>query len=1047
MVTNEKLYVFISNDFFTSNAERADRLIPQSATLTQAGGNSATFRLLAKNRKESTGLIEDAYEPSTNHAILVTTSSTSFAITKANTIFTGVINNISTSPIKGIDDETGSVSAVGMEEFLRQRIIGHSKMYHNSLLELRDIKRLPPFNFQRDSDSSVVGNSFPIDDLTEKYVFTNDLTAEFTAKWTRYRIIKHLCEYCWDADLPPITIEFDNFGVSTDPLNKEMDESVNLLHRTFLEAFDLILNETIGYKYTFVYDFANLEFILKVYPVSEDNYSGGSFPIQGLTRDIEFRKTIQPQYDAIHLIGSPIVACGTFYAANQTPGLTRPGQSLTPGWSDELATELVRGEDPPSDVEDTAAWLDQWRKGPKFDPIFKRFLVYNSNNGLLCKSATFYSTQQLTAKVTWNKLTSTTTVTDFVSSPTENYQPNYPALRALNSIPWYKGVKADGTDERDAEQKKNPELLPIQLWTVSHDGTTPEMYNLLSPADPTWSVATVKPLETGPGFEVEYPYKETLALPYFDPTEDLYDDQNVVAVYDPLEKDDSSDFRNICITGALVLDQHLEIYELRSGVTEPLRILYLDRPDLQFWYVRKYTVISNNGETPQEVGVKDVITRNNYPQAQELVDKVKAYAFRSRNEVALTYAGYEVPDQFFDIGKDCNYQVLGQVITDFEELDTTGIIVKTYTIGTMVESIVYDFNPEHPLVNISTRNLVQNYTGVTTALGGNLFNTLSDLKAEQVDIRKRLKDNISFKYSPGTGGTGGTNIIMGTILGGNATPLATNPATVYPDNKSVAITLETIDDDGRVLTTPQVDDWTSLDIPTDYAFGDNLPLLPNGLSYVRLVRPYTYGSKSWNSYLISPLLTDQGSTLEVNRVITNTTFDQINIFFNYEIALLDNVGPASFGMSITNQDGDSLTGTITITGYSLNSEGNGIILTLSQALTPEVHIVTLSFNQVAKTLGSPPLINATYSGTVTYGGDAYTVIICANRNSNQILNYGELVLIDETTLSITDSSGTTRTVPQILGPVNSAQVHDHKSFNKDGLGRAGFDVTFGGASV
>lgn len=303
--------------------------------------------------------------------------------------------------------------------------------------------------------------------------------------------------------------------------------------------------------------------------------------------------------------------------------------------------------------------------------------------------------------------------------------------------------------------------------------------------------------------------------------------------------------------------------------------------------------------------------------------------------------------------------------------------------------------------------------------------------------------DIPTRFRTTTSGSG-TSLLIGKVLGGNALPIGED---LYPTDKSTAIPLELLSDEGLILTIPSLSSWEETDLDNDFVEGDELPILPDGLAYVQLQRPYSLDSKSWDANLEGSYAST-GDQFQATRAIVDAfNLALINVYFSREdFTLMENVSPTSFAITVTDANGVNIS--TNHVPNSVTKADNKITIDLTNALQ-STYTVTLNFGSVAQIVeqDSPTLFNDPFDGSVSFGGYANTIIICTNATSNQMFQKGELVLISQETVSITDEQSVTRSVTQILGPISAAQVHDHKTYNKDGLGRAGFDVTFGGVGT
>ncbi len=299
--------------------------------------------------------------------------------------------------------------------------------------------------------------------------------------------------------------------------------------------------------------------------------------------------------------------------------------------------------------------------------------------------------------------------------------------------------------------------------------------------------------------------------------------------------------------------------------------------------------------------------------------------------------------------------------------------------------------------------------------------------------------------------TAGSSIIVGKIVGGSANVLTTTTSeetetNVYPGSKPQAFPASLFNEDAELVTIPSIENWDNAELPSEYATGDPLPdglADSNGICYVKLERPFSYQGKSWAANILSGFEytgEDDGKP-HFTRAISNETFTSVLVYFDVDISPIDDLGNYSFSFSVT-RNGQAYSEIFSENVSIDTDQPNAFNITLSEALNPETDVATISFDGVTVlTSTEGPILNDSVSSTITFFGEKNTIIYAANFISVQSFVEGDLVLIDTSrTYVIADeqegSDQVTKTVPAIIGPVNTARIHDHSSFARDGLGRA-----------
>ncbi|MBD3262439.1 MAG: hypothetical protein GF334_12375 [Candidatus Altiarchaeales archaeon] len=322
---------------------------------------------------------------------------------------------------------------------------------------------------------------------------------------------------------------------------------------------------------------------------------------------------------------------------------------------------------------------------------------------------------------------------------------------------------------------------------------------------------------------------------------------------------------------------------------------------------------------------------------------------------------------------------------------------------------------------------------------------------------QRVKDTNNNTYpvydiAPlGGEGGGGTTFALGKVIGGNSHPLDDSENQSYPAQKNNSFPLPYLTGDGEALNVlPEVENWDELTLPDTYQIGDTLPgtPLPAGLCYVQLARPYSLLGSSWDSAVsLAPESSDSALTLQKAGVDAREGLDLIILTFNKGgFYFIDDVGSSSFDVTVTDQDGNDVSNDFAVQDFEI--DGRTVVLRLSSVLDPDEHSVQISISEIVAIAadeeeGTEAETNTPETGfSVSYIGDKYTMVFALNRQADQMFTFGTLVLLNASAISVTDENGVSRQVVDIVGPVSTAQVHDHADFTSSGLGRSSISVSY-----
>ena len=298
-------------------------------------------------------------------------------------------------------------------------------------------------------------------------------------------------------------------------------------------------------------------------------------------------------------------------------------------------------------------------------------------------------------------------------------------------------------------------------------------------------------------------------------------------------------------------------------------------------------------------------------------------------------------------------------------------------------------------------------------------------------------------------GGGGTSspLLIGTVVGGNASSIlppgkitgikgkenysvpstesATEPDelgfvdTDYPANRSYAFPLPTLNKNNQLKVLPRVNRWDRYALPSTYKMGDKLPRLPDGLCYVRLVRPYSWNGKRWDAnYDQVPesdnlLMYPRAVRLKDN--VLKVYYPDIEGFVKQGTFLQDplrNVPPGSaFIINSTLKDAQG--NKLVVTNYS--DLVNGVV-TLTLSFNPDpidtlIGLTVVIAESVFMKKGVPATENTEAIDPVASGGntlpiegsgDANTIVLAMNREGLQGFKQGDYVIMRDDSLLIAD---------------------------------------------
>lgn len=285
-----------------------------------------------------------------------------------------------------------------------------------------------------------------------------------------------------------------------------------------------------------------------------------------------------------------------------------------------------------------------------------------------------------------------------------------------------------------------------------------------------------------------------------------------------------------------------------------------------------------------------------------------------------------------------------------------------------------------------------------------------------------------------TSGGGGVTTIIGTVLGGNSSTTRKAPVKaedkVDPDVTSVlAYPVPYVNSSGTTSPTdvPVPNDWSKYVLPITWTVGNALPILPDGLCYVKLERPYTAYGASWDAVLPpSIIVATTGAPVPVSAITLGTALTTITIYMNRNISL---VTPSTSRPTIVNL---SVSTGAEVTPSGITVTANTIVLTVPALDIKYDYTISVPAGYVwtVEPLVNgepvPPVQNSGFSLPITFKYPGAAVLICANRKGYQLFQAGDLVNLSLEGATIVDSLSAGQIVAEVLSPAtNLKQPHIH----------------------
>jgi hypothetical protein len=560
--------------------------------------------------------------------------------------------------------------------------------------------------------------------------------------WTRKRLATHILARCLPAGCPVTTLVSDT-NVTTFIEDTTAIESWDVSGQSIGQIFDLIFPRSQGIAWTVRVNSVGLWELL-VYALLDEGETGTPLatPVDATLDGLAV--TSQPRvvydtssvYDEVNVIGGPVVWCGSLAAKDSW---------ITKGWSASAETAYKTGASTMSGyaslpLSKQAERNAQARGGAALSAVFSRLIVGpGTNTGRMKTSATpgvGTPTLDFFPLVQWDSNTGTATV-----SPTESADPAWPTALIERTIPWERGVKADGTSLGLADDDATPSYLPPLAFARVQTRDT-------SASEPLWYDLSQE-FGRRPGFGLDVDDRAAAIRLVGTPAEWLAKGDwsgmatSSLAPGATTEADVRArlapilDWRDVVATVAIASAQRIEVRKLRSGSTDGLarKVLRIDMPELQSWWVRQGAIVgmkpkaTTTDQLEPDVVAADTHTRNDWPTAERIARLAAAYAFSERATFSVELGNIDNLPAWASIGT-----MIGQV------LDGGGIA----QIYTTVEEISYRWAEGRVTVRTDLPPapawMARINQAASPQLGGSMASSVIDLQKRVERVEERAQN-------------------------------------------------------------------------------------------------------------------------------------------------------------------------------------------------------------------------------------------------------------------------------------------------------------------
>lgn len=728
------------------------RLIPVSFSKGARGAGAASFKLLRKYRQDAGDASPgNAGSPMNIGVWVAITADTDVAgvppsFSLANLQWFGAVTSMDTESINDTrGGYLGTVTATAVGSILDQVQLEGWKS-SNGGGGIVDIDSPPTANLEG-KGGIVIGNRVSISSQ-DVFAFSalecGRLAANF---WTRYRYLNTILTNCTPDYLPAFTLSVPAAVLAAidDATLPEILDARNL---SLQGAIDYCLPRPrgIGWKI----DPVGTGWTITAYALLDEGEGG--VPTQTPTTvdlpdlpttSVAISNQDGDLYDQVVVQGAPIVFCGSIKAEDPA------GASLRAGWSTAQLTSWKAG----ASASDGYASLttskkadrnSQVRGGASMDDVFVRYVIGSPTTATNLIRSTTPGTVAADAslpffpEISWNG-------TAAALDNTKKRDPSWPSTTISRTIPWQRGIRGDGTDDRSAADQAQPQFLPPQVFSYSTSYLTGE---------PAWQDLTKEGPKTpgkqrapvsvsiddrGTALRIQASPPEWLAKGDWgagiEPTVLLPTAGSTVPYYVGM-----LDWRSLVVTVAMPSDQRIKIVKTRAGVAagKARRRLVIEDDSLHSWWIFAGTVIGLKGDavtggttTPDRVSV-DTHVRNDWPRAERLARMAAAWALSVRQSVSITLAAPDTPPAWAVIGT-----MLGTVKDGANDIATFSVVEHiAVQLGDQPRITVTTDLPERPAFGAQgSAASPAAGGGISLALGGTLAQAIQATQGEVRDLK------------------------------------------------------------------------------------------------------------------------------------------------------------------------------------------------------------------------------------------------------------------------------------------------------------------------
>ncbi len=706
------------------------RLIPISSSEMPGGGGTASFKLLRGEREENGESISDDEAGAYPGAYVCITCGTD-TFNAANAVWYGWVSTIDFETAKTVSDEYGTVNATGLGDLLDGTILTGWRT-QSSQGSIPQALATPPTANVSSLGGRPIGNAI-LDAPTGSYVFARLPESCGTSVgnyWTRWRLLNHILTYCRPQDLPSITITC-SAAIQTFLDDTSIPEVYDIYGITLKGALDVLLPRARGIGWSLFPDTSTAgTWVIDIYshdcdgtylptntPVDVDLTSGVG--IDKYLKSVNFTESAADQYDQVVVRGAPIIYGVTVGVADGTldrnwtdaqETIYRAGAKAATGYSGFVAAKQI-------------GLNNVIRQGAYMERIFTAFkinsLTATASAGDLYRrnppGTGAGNLEFLVPTLNWNWIETPLTGQGTGSikiDTTVSSSPYIPTARIQRFIPWPKGVKADGTDSRDAGGIAQPEYETPKVFRYLSSGPAAEPESWVDLLLPSQRVdrgtPSVTPDERALGLRIKYESApELLAFNHW-AASDAITSLNTANPDSAATK--AIDWKNLVATVGVESDQVVEVVVKKPGSDDfTRRQLIIKDEDLQCWVMMVGTILglkpdaTTGAPAPDYVtnstntGALDsnnvgVIIRNDYPTAQRIANMVSAWVFRRKISVSIKRSRPDLQPTYGVTPMD-----IGVMVGAVRESPATST-----TCNTVIETIERDWSTQSPSITFTT---------------------------------------------------------------------------------------------------------------------------------------------------------------------------------------------------------------------------------------------------------------------------------------------------------------------------------------------------------